>query len=158
MSCSHVYGGCQRGNPNTCDSVQVRAPLSSWEPCPAKHHMILVYIFLRLFPLVWYLVCNCYISSLWEEWRQLFLKDLKILSPQAFIGRGFSLLLGEDFSPCIISEISDAVHPNNVTVAQLKFPATEKKKKYIYARISDFINVPEKIADIALSNFPFCTG
>lgn len=136
--------------------------MSSWEPCPAKHHLIMVYIFLRLFPLVQYLVCT-YSSAAFKRnedsisngikrfWSGFFFHWITLKRPQEP-----SEPLGEDFSPCIISKISDTVHPNHVTVAQLKFPATFKI--YIYACVSDFIDVSEKIAGIALSNFSFCTG
>lgn len=66
MICSHVCAGCQRGNPRVCDTVQLRVLVPSWEPCPAKLHLILVYIFLRLF-LLQYLVWKYFISSLQEE-------------------------------------------------------------------------------------------
>jgi len=67
MSISHVYGGYQRGNARACDPVQVRTLVSSWEPCPEKHHLILAYIFLRLLPFVLCLICKYFISSFQEE-------------------------------------------------------------------------------------------
>lgn len=74
------------------------------------------------------------------HWERIFL---------AFGGRFFSMHYFWDIWCCP----SKQCHSCSAQV-----PRNWKKKKYIYARISDFINVPEKIADIALSNFPFCTG
>lgn len=67
--------------------------------------------------------------------------------------------LGEDF-PCFWRKVFLCSvflryfhYPSKL--AQLRFSINLKN---IYACVSDFINVPEKIADKALSNFPFHTG
>lgn len=78
----------------------------------------------------------CYFSQVgWWLWFFLF----------------FSFILEEDFYPSIIFKI-----PNSIQTVSHLLSSSSLQIKHTYACVSNFINIPVKIADIGLSNSPFC--